>query len=438
MPRVGKNIYRRKDGRYEGRYISGRDESGKAKYSYIYGKTSHEVEARLAEIKTDLKAEAMKGKTSFAEAAGEWLEDRRKNISEASVDRYEYLLDKYITPEFGGKDIASVNMVQLNAYINELADREKLGDSAITGSTIESLQSVCSSVIIFANKAELDKLVLRNRARPEKNHYKPLNGDEIKKLISCAKYNMSPDMLGVLLSLYAGLGTGEICALSWDDFDLDRREISVSHTLYRVKMKDGDGTYGNRTRLTVTNVRKSAVRVVQYPKELDSYVREYYHKGCVFLTGEKERYKEQRTFCNHLEAAFRNYGLEGLTMARVKKTYEEGLASVRYLTDPFYKSSNGSKQQLGMKVDERWLIKEMENDLSALRSILGISSRDMAHMMGISEENYVAVEAGEQSMEWNVFLSLLFLFKYNSKTEGVVDALGLYPEALKDRMAIVV
>ena len=59
-------------------------------------------------------------------------------------------------------------------------------------------------------------------------------------------------------------------------------------------------------------------------------------------------------------------------------------------------------------------------------------------MMGISEENYVAVEAGEQSMEWNVFLSLLFLFKYNSKTEGVVDALGLYPEALKDRMAIVV
>ena len=38
--------------------------------------------------------------------------------------------------------------------------------------------------------------------------------------------------------------------------------------------------------------------------------------------------------------------------------------------------------------------------------------------------------------EWDVFLSLLFLFKYNSKTEGVVDALGLCPKALKERMEV--
>ena len=40
-------------------------------------------------------------------------------------------------------------------------------------------------------------------------------------------------------------------------------------------------------------------------------------------------------------------------------------------------------------------------------------------------------------MGWDVFLSLLFLFKYNSKTDGVVDALGLYPKALRERMGIV-
>ena len=34
MARKGENIYKRKDGRYEGRYIISYDENGKAKYKH--------------------------------------------------------------------------------------------------------------------------------------------------------------------------------------------------------------------------------------------------------------------------------------------------------------------------------------------------------------------------------------------------------------------
>lgn len=36
MPRRGENIYKRKDGRWEGRYIRGRTPTGKAEYGYVY------------------------------------------------------------------------------------------------------------------------------------------------------------------------------------------------------------------------------------------------------------------------------------------------------------------------------------------------------------------------------------------------------------------
>jgi len=36
MPRKGENIYKRKDGRWEGRYIKGRTPEGKAQYGYLY------------------------------------------------------------------------------------------------------------------------------------------------------------------------------------------------------------------------------------------------------------------------------------------------------------------------------------------------------------------------------------------------------------------
>lgn len=36
MPRKGENICKRKDGRWEGRYIKGYHPTGKATYGYIY------------------------------------------------------------------------------------------------------------------------------------------------------------------------------------------------------------------------------------------------------------------------------------------------------------------------------------------------------------------------------------------------------------------
>lgn len=40
MPRKGENIYKRKDGRWEGRYIRSYDAENKAKYAYVYFRSS--------------------------------------------------------------------------------------------------------------------------------------------------------------------------------------------------------------------------------------------------------------------------------------------------------------------------------------------------------------------------------------------------------------
>lgn len=39
MPRRGENIYKRGDGRWEGRYIRGRTPEGRAQYGYVYAAT---------------------------------------------------------------------------------------------------------------------------------------------------------------------------------------------------------------------------------------------------------------------------------------------------------------------------------------------------------------------------------------------------------------
>ena len=43
MARRGENIYKRRDGRYEGRYIKGYDETGKARYGFLYSESYAQV-----------------------------------------------------------------------------------------------------------------------------------------------------------------------------------------------------------------------------------------------------------------------------------------------------------------------------------------------------------------------------------------------------------
>lgn len=63
MPRHGENIYKRRDGRYEGRYVVGKTATGKTKFGYIYGYQYTEVRNELLRKKSG----AAPGSRNYAE-----------------------------------------------------------------------------------------------------------------------------------------------------------------------------------------------------------------------------------------------------------------------------------------------------------------------------------------------------------------------------------
>lgn len=86
MPRKGENIYKRKDGRWEGRYIGCYDENHKAKYVYIYGKTYTEVKQKLAIERGRQKQHvpAEKKQITYGEVLDLWLHSTKTSIKEST------------------------------------------------------------------------------------------------------------------------------------------------------------------------------------------------------------------------------------------------------------------------------------------------------------------------------------------------------------------
>ena len=65
MARKGENIFKRKDGRWEGRYIK-RRENGKTVYGYVFGKSYSEAKKKKAEAMRSLSSQDTTHQIRFA------------------------------------------------------------------------------------------------------------------------------------------------------------------------------------------------------------------------------------------------------------------------------------------------------------------------------------------------------------------------------------
>ena len=102
MPRKGENIYKRKDGRWEGRYIKSRSLEGKAIYGYIYAKTYREVRSKLHEKSCAIASlEAQKSSTenelsgveNDLDSTGNELENKQNELEMVEEEKAQTLFE---------------------------------------------------------------------------------------------------------------------------------------------------------------------------------------------------------------------------------------------------------------------------------------------------------------------------------------------------------
>ena len=119
MPRKGENIYKRKDGRWEARYI--------------YGNSYTEVRAkRLEELSKpeNMKATAVKQLSTLQEICVLWLKTKKPDVKESTYTRYVRAVDKYILPAFEIRQLIKIDKTVIYAAFDMLKTR--LSDKTVS------------------------------------------------------------------------------------------------------------------------------------------------------------------------------------------------------------------------------------------------------------------------------------------------------------------
>ena len=142
MPKRGENIYKRKDGRWEARYIKGYDTLGNVQYAYIYAKTYNEARDKLAEIKTKLYDQGKQVPNTFGEYCDEWLTLSRNRVKESTYVKYYGIVNIRLKPGLGSRMPEELNTIIIEKFSNNLLMHDNLSPK-----TVRDILTVLHAVI---------------------------------------------------------------------------------------------------------------------------------------------------------------------------------------------------------------------------------------------------------------------------------------------------
>ncbi len=310
MARKGANIYRRKDGRWEGRFISGRKPDGKAKYSYVYGKSYSETKDKMDKRKME-RYRAMPSCPLTVKLMLEmWLNQRMTDIKESSYQRYAFLIQMHILPYLGNLRISTLTAETLTNYVKGLQKSGRLDNcGGLAEKTVSDIVSILkSSLKLASRKYAVSPEVLDIKGPTVKQKRVETLGDWECEVLSRSILR-DPDLNGAayLLALDAGLRLGEVCGLKWSDVSFAERTVAISRTVTRIKS-------GARTQLVVQSPKTEASeRVIPLTANFLSLLTKFRSDApddAYILTGNRTKPMEPRTLQYRFQAFLKRNGLK--------------------------------------------------------------------------------------------------------------------------------
>ena len=315
MSKKGENIYKRKDGRWEGRYIRCYDTDGKAKYGYVYGKTYSDVKEGLVQKKADVIRQPYSGSLRavvYNDILDSWLRASKLKTKESTYARYSQLVGTHIKPHLGRYPLSRISTQQIEVFLEYLLSEGRLdGAGGLSPKTVTDILAIikntmeyarCQNMLVICN---LDKLSVKWKEK----EMRVLTPEEQDALAAVLVHNMDRYKFGVLLSLYTGIRIGELCALQWGDFETNLSTLTIRKTMQRVK--NTDNLSNSKTKIIITEPKSQcSVREIPLPPFMVEIAKSFQTNPDAFvLSGTIGQYVEPRTMQNRFQTYVKQSGI---------------------------------------------------------------------------------------------------------------------------------
>lgn len=331
MPRKGENIYKRKDGRWEARYIKGRNDDGSIHYGYVYAKSYKEAKQKKSTIQSantikDNKKDLINA-NDFANWSEQWLSHKQNRIKISSYAKYSNLLSSYIIPFLGEKELETINSYAIEIWIDALISTGGNNGNGVSEKTASDAISVVKSILRYANQInpilKIQKIDVSIKHTASELHI--LSRDDQSILTKYIIENPNRKNLGILICLYSGIRIGELCALKMSDINIEQRYLYIHSTMQRIKNYEHENdTSKSKTQVIIISPKsKSSIRRIPIPANLVDIIKDFVSTKDdeFFLTGALENFIEPRVIQYHFKKILKKCNIESTNFHSIRHTF---------------------------------------------------------------------------------------------------------------------
>ena len=231
MSRKGENIRKRKDGRWEGRYVVKIDNISKTKS--VYASTYAEAKKKLAKARAEKTITILTDEIQITlnEAVENWLKEIYNTKKVSTYTKYRLTYRKYIQGKIGTELIEKIACEKI----------DELYHITLSESCKKSIRCVLNQIFTYAqaqykiSAIQIQKLKCPKEIKP----VKVFNTSEQAKLIDYLYQDMDIYKFGIILCLHTGLRLGEVCSLKWGDIDFSTKSLHINRTVQRLPDESG-------------------------------------------------------------------------------------------------------------------------------------------------------------------------------------------------------
>jgi len=327
MPRVGDNIYRRKDGRWEGRFAKARVE-GRIKYGYVFAHSREDaklkMEASVAALQLDKASERTPSESDclFHEVSAKWIDFLKPQLKQQSINKYTNIINSYLEPELGQLKMCEISRASVMHVINALLLRGGKQGSGLAPKTVTDIYSVIKNIFDYgAREMDLQLADIEGiHIKQAQKQLRILSRAEQRKLTLYLKENLSLYHLGILISLYTGIRIGEICALKWQDISFSEQKLYVSRTMQRVQKLDSNS---KKTEIIIASPKSEcSIRQIPIPNELfNLLLAERKENDMFILSNSTTKFIEPRNLENHFKLAIKACKIDDANFHALRHTF---------------------------------------------------------------------------------------------------------------------
>ena len=231
---------------------------------------------------------------TFEEIVVLWQADKKQYVKRSTYSAYSLLVNNHLIPAFAGAYDVTEDMVQSFVFT-------KL-EQGLSQKSIKDILIVLKMILRFAVKQgfmqhrEIDVKFPTERERQE---LEVLSRSSQKQIMEYVQSHFTFMNLGIYICLCAGLRIGEVCALVWDDIDVESGVINVSKTIQRIYVIEGGEKH---TEVIIdTPKSKNSIRDIPIPRDLLKMIKPFKKvvNGRFYVLTNSAQPTEPRTYRNY-------------------------------------------------------------------------------------------------------------------------------------------